>query len=323
MEMRRRDLPQLLVIEPPGLFRYGDPFAAKFAVLRAWESPLPLPAFLSTHARSAPALLCSAATRVAAGLLDLLPSLRVVVTTSAGLNHIDLPECRRRGVAVANAGEVFSDDVADAAIALALDVLRRVSAADRFVRRGLWPKEGDFALGSKLVGKRVGIVGLGSIGLRVAKRLEAFGCPISYNSRAKKPSVSYPFYGNVCELAADSDILIICCALTEQTRHMIGKSVLLALGKDGILINVGRGAIVDEKELVQSLVRGEIRGAGLDVFENEPNVPDELLSLDNVVLSPHVAVFTKESFQDLAELMIANLEAFFSNAPLITPVIDE
>lgn len=174
-----------------------------------------------------------------------------------------------------------------------------------------------------MVGKRVGIVGLGSIGLRVAKRLEAFGCPISYNSRAKKPSVSYPFYGNVCELAADSDILIICCALTEQTRHMIGKSVLLALGKDGILINVGRGAIVDEKELVQSLVRGEIRGAGLDVFENEPNVPDELLSLDNVVLSPHVAVFTKESFQDLAELMIANLEAFFSNEPLITPAIDE
>lgn len=104
---------------------------------------------------------------------------------------------------------------------------------------------------------------------------------------------------------------------------MIDKSVLLALGKDGILINVCRGAIIDEKELVQSLVRGEIRGAGLDVFENEPNVPEELLSLDNVILSPHVAVFTEESFQDLAELMIANLEAFFSNEPLITLVIDE
>lgn len=174
-----------------------------------------------------------------------------------------------------------------------------------------------------MAGKRVGIVGLGSIGLRVAKRLEAFGCLVSYNSRTKKPSVSYPFYANVYELAANSDIFIICCALTEQTHHMIDKSVLLALGKDGILINVGRGAIIDEKELVQSLVRGEIRGAGFDVFENEPNVPEELLSLDNVILSPHVAVFTEESFQDLAELMIANLEAFFSNEPLITPVIDE
>ncbi|XP_048140991.1 glyoxylate/hydroxypyruvate reductase HPR3 isoform X1 [Rhodamnia argentea] len=324
MKMRRHDLPQLLVINPPGLFDYGDPFAAKFTVLRAWESPLPLPRFLSAHAQSAPALLCSAATRVTAGLLDLLPSLRIIVTTSAGLNHIDVPECRRRGIAVANAGEVFSDDVADAAVGLALDVLRRVSAADRFVRRGLWAKDGDFALGSKqLVGKRVGIVGLGSIGLQVAKRLEAFGCPVSYNSRTKKPSVSYTFYANVYELAANSDILIICCALTEQTRHMIGKSVLLALGKDGIIINVGRGAIIDEKELVQSLVWGEIRGSGLDVFENEPNVPEELLSLDNVVLSPHVAAFTEESFQDLTELMIANLEAFFSNKPLITPVMDK
>ncbi|KAL3743670.1 hypothetical protein ACJRO7_018871 [Eucalyptus globulus] len=281
MEPPLRDLPQLLVINPPAFFNYGDPFAAKFAVLRAWESPLPLPGFLSAHAQSARALLCSGAAR-----------------------------CRRRGMAVANAGEVFSDDVADEAVGLALAVLRRVSAADRFVRRGLWAEEGDFALGSKLAGKRVGIVGLGSIGLQVAKRLEAFGCPVSYNSRTKKPSVSYPFYANVNSQQT-------------QTHHMIDKSVLLALGKDGILINVCRGAIIDEKELVQSLVRGEIRGAGLDVFENEPNVPEELLSLDNVILSPHVAVFTEESFQDLAELMIANLEAFFSNEPLITLVIDE
>lgn len=172
----------------------------------------------------------------------------------------------------------------------------------------------------QLGGKRIGIVGLGSIGLRVAKRLEAFGCCISYNSRKKKSSVSYPFYQNVCELAADSDILIICCALTEETHHLIDKSVLLALGKDGIIINVGRGAIIDERQMVQSLMQGEIRGAGLDVFEKEPYVPVELFSMDNVVLSPHRAVFTVESFQALADLMIGNLEAFFSNKPLLTPV---
>ena len=171
----------------------------------------------------------------------------------------------------------------------------------------------------QLGGKRVGIVGLGSIGSEVAKRLEAFGCCVSYNSRNKKPSVTYPFYPDVCELAANSDVLIICCALTDQTHHLINKQVLLALGKRGVIINVGRGAIIDEKEMVGCLLRGEIGGAGLDVFENEPDVPEQLFALDNVVLSPHSAVFTPESFKDVCELAVANLEAFFSNKPLLTP----
>lgn len=178
-------------------------------------------------------------------------------------------------------------------------------------------------MGSKLGGKRVGIVGLGSIGLEVAKRLEAFGCIILYNSRRKKANISYPFYSNVCELAANSNALIICCALTDETRHMINKEVMKALGKEGVIINIGRGAIIDEKELVQCLVQGEIGGAGLDVFENEPDVPKELFTLDNVVLSPHVAVFTQESFSDLYDLMVGNLEAFFSNKTLLSPVLDE
>jgi glyoxylate/hydroxypyruvate reductase len=164
---------------------------------------------------------------------------------------------------------------------------------------------------------------LGSIGFLVAKRLEAFGCSISYNSRKRKEFVSYPFYTNVCELAANSDALIICCELTDQTRHMINREVLLALGKEGVIVNIGRGAIIDEKEMVQSLEEGEIGGAGLDVFENEPNVPKGLFALDNVVLEPHLAVFTPESFKALRDLMIGNLEAFFSNKPLLSPAIDE
>jgi hydroxypyruvate reductase 2 len=135
--------------------------------------------------------------------------------------------------------------------------------------------------------------------------------------------VSYPFYTNVCELAANSDALIICCGLTDQTRHMINREVLLALGKEGVIVNIGRGAIIDEKEMVQCLAEGEIGGAGLDVFENEPNVPKELFALDNVVLEPHLAVFTPESFKALRDLMIGNLEAFFSNKPLLSPAIDE
>lgn len=135
--------------------------------------------------------------------------------------------------------------------------------------------------------------------------------------------MSYPFYTNVCELAANSDVLIICCGLTDQTRHMINREVLLALGKEGVIVNIGRGAIIDEKEMVQCLAEGEIGGAGLDVFENEPNVPKELFALDNVVLAPHLAVFTPESFKALRDIMVGNLEAFFSNKPLLSPVIYE
>ena len=172
----------------------------------------------------------------------------------------------------------------------------------------------------QLGGKRVGIVGLGNIGSEVAKRLVAFGCAIAYNSRKKRSSVSFPYYADVCDLAANSDILVICCALTSETHHIINKDVMTALGKEGVIINVGRGSLINEKELVQFLVEGQIRGAGLDVFENEPIVPRELLELDNVVLSPHNAVVTPEAFEALQELAIANLEAFFSNKPLLSPI---
>lgn len=157
----------------------------------------------------------------------------------------------------------------------------------------------------------------------MATRVEAFGCNVLYNSRNKKPLVPYPYYSNVCELAMNSDVLIVCSGLTEQTHHMINKEVLLALGKEGLIINVGRGASIDERELVQCLMRGEIAGAGLDVFENEPDVPKELIALDNVVLSPHRAVHTTETLMALSELVIGNLVAFFSNKPLLSPLTDE
>lgn len=171
--------------------------------------------------------------------------------------------------------------------------------------------------------KRVGIVGFGSIGQEVAKRLEAFGCRILYTSRNKKPFVSYPFYSNVLQLAADSDVLIICCGLTDQTRHMINREVMLALGKEGIIINIGRGPIIDEKELVQCLLQKELGGAGMDVFENEPDVPRQLFTLDNVILSPHRAVHTPESLTTTCDLVKGNFEAFFSNKPLLSPIKNE
>ncbi|KAL7203614.1 hypothetical protein ACSBR2_016807 [Camellia fascicularis] len=320
---QEQEFPELLVLRPPAVFTaFHHLFTAKFQVLKAYASPLPTDLFLTTYAQSVRAVLCAGSSPITANVLSHLPSLQVVVSASAGVNHIDFQECRRRGISVANAGTVFSEDVADVAVVLLIDVLRKITGGDRFVRRRDWPSHGNYPLGSKLEGKRVGIIGLGSIGTEVAKRLESFGCIISYNSKTKKPNVTYPFHPNVSQLASNSDVLIICCSLTDQTRHMINREVMSALGKGGVIINVGRGAIVNEKELVECLVEGEIGGAGLDVFENEPNVPKELFGLDNVVLLPHRAAFTEESFFDCSQLVIANLEAFFGNRPLLTPVTD-
>ncbi|RWR81384.1 glyoxylate/hydroxypyruvate reductase HPR3 isoform X1 [Cinnamomum micranthum f. kanehirae] len=301
---------------------FEEALSRKYHVLRAWESSMPTPEFLAAYARDVRVLVCSGLTPVDSATLQRLPGLECVVSTSAGVDHIDLAECRRRGIAVTNAGDAFSQDVADFAVGLLLDGLRRISASDRYVRSGQWSTQGQILglKGRKLSGKRVGIVGLGSIGSEIAKRLEAFGCRIAYNSRTKKASVPFPYFSSVHDLAAESDALIVCCALTDETYHFINRDVLLALGKEGVVINVGRGALIDEKELVRCLVQGEIGGAGLDVFEEEPHVPQELITMDNVVLSPHRAVLTPESFTALLEVIVGNLEAFFANKPLLSPV---
>ncbi|XP_022159358.1 glyoxylate/hydroxypyruvate reductase HPR3-like [Momordica charantia] len=318
------ELPQVLVLGSPWVLpSLESQFSHRFHFLKPSNSQFPLLQFLSSYAQSVQALLIPGGSfALTSAILDCLPSLKLAVTTSVGVDHLDLPELRRRGIAVAYAGNLYSEDVADMAVGLLIDVLRKVSAADRFLRQGLWPTNREFPLGLKLSGKRIGIVGLGKIGCEVAKRLEGFGCKMSYNSRTKKPLVPYSYHSTVHELAAECEALIVCCGLTEETRHMIDREVMVALGKDGVIINVGRGAIIDEKELIECLLQGEIGGAGLDVFENEPEIPEELFGVDNVVLSPHVAVITHESMKGLCKLVVDNLEAFFSNKPLVSPFMD-
>ena len=172
----------------------------------------------------------------------------------------------------------------------------------------------------QLSGKRVGIVGLGRIGSAIAKRAEAFGCSIAYYSRSKRPDVSFMYHSNVLDLAASSDVLVLACSLTKDTQHIINKSVLDALGTKGTLVNIGQGVLVDEKELVKALMEGRIHGAGLDVFENEPHVPEELYSLENVVLVPHIGNATWETRKAMADLVVANLVSHFLEQPLLTPV---
>ncbi|KAI7742043.1 hypothetical protein M8C21_030049, partial [Ambrosia artemisiifolia] len=310
------ELRQVLVLRPPPVFAvHEQDFSNRFHILKAYESPLPTHDFLQAHAQSVKVVLCSAIGPITADVIRALPALQLVVSAATGVNHIDMAECRLRGIKVTNAGDVFSDDVADAAVGLLIDVLRRVTSGDRFVRCGRWATSQDeYSLGSKLACKRVGIVGLGNIGSRVATRLKAMGCIVSYTSRQKKHSTPFPFYPNILQLASNSDALVICCAWTNETHHMIDGKVMMALGKNGIIVNISRGALIDEAELVKCLVKGEIAGAGLDVFENEPNVPNELFELDNQVLvlrPPPVFAFHEQDFSNRFHI----LKAYDSSLP--------
>ncbi|CAN6247868.1 unnamed protein product [Urochloa humidicola] len=289
--------------------------------------------FLSTRYRLLPVAGADAATAATAralitvdlppvtvDLLDALPALELVVASSVGVDHIDLAACRRRGVRVTNAGGAYAADAADYAVGLVVSTLRRVPAAEAYVRRGHWADRGEYPLTTKVSGKRVGIVGLGRIGSLVARRLAAFGCSVAYNSRSPKPAAPYAFFPTVVDLAAASDVLVLSCALTEETRRVVNREVMEALGERGVLVNVGRGGLVDEPELVRCLREGVIGGAGLDVYDREPEVPPELFEMDNVVLSGHRAVLTAESMAAVVDIVAGNLEAFFAGRPLLSPV---
>ncbi|XP_039845821.1 glyoxylate/hydroxypyruvate/pyruvate reductase 2KGR [Panicum virgatum] len=290
---------------------------------RFWEAPpgAPRDEFLRAHAGSIRAVVGNASYGADAALIDALPALEIVASFSVGIDRVDLAKCRERGIRVTNTPDVLTDDVADLAVGLAIAVLRRIPQADRYVRAGQWKAKGDYALTTRFSGKRVGILGLGRIGLAVAKRAEAFGCSISYHSRSEKPFPNYKFYADVVDLAANCDVLIVACSLNAETHHIVNREVINALGPEGVLINVGRGAHVDEPELVSALVEKRLGGAGLDVYENEPFAPEQLLGLDNVVLVPHVGSDTEETCRAMADLVLGNLEAHASNKPLLTPVI--
>ncbi|KAK8641816.1 hypothetical protein V6N13_011189 [Hibiscus sabdariffa] len=291
----------------------------RFKLYRFWTVP-DKSSFLASHKDSIQAVVGNAGAGADAELIEALPKLEIVASFSVGLDKIDLAKCKEKGIRVTNTPDVLTEDVADLAIGLMLAVLRKLCESDRYVRSGKW-KRGDYVLTTKFTGKKVGIIGLGRIGMAIAKRAEAFSCPISYYSRTEKPEIKYKYYPSVVELAAHCDILVVACPLTKETHHIINREVIDAMGPKGVLINIGRGPHVDEPELVSALVERRLGGAGLDVFENEPYVPEELFGLDNVVLLPHVGSGTVETRQAMADLVIGNLEAHFQKKPLLTPVV--
>ncbi|KAJ8501059.1 hypothetical protein OPV22_011611 [Ensete ventricosum] len=299
-----------------------DELARRYKVFRLWESPPERRQdFIRANAAAIRAVVGNSKAGADADTIDALPRLEIVACFSVGLDKVDLVKCRERGIRVTNTPDVLTEDVADLAIGLAIAVLRRLCEADRYVRSGAWLSKGDYKLTTRFSGKTIGIIGLGRIGLAIAKRAEAFGCPISYHSRSEKSNTSYKYYSNLVDLAANCHVLVVACSLTEETYHIVNRDVLDALGPKGVLVNIGRGPHVDEPELVAALREGRLGGAGLDVFENEPDVPEELFGMENVVLLPHVGSGTNETRKAMADLVLGNLEAHVMNKPLLTPVV--
>ncbi len=196
--------------------------------------------------------------------------------------------CKARGVALTNTPDVLTDDVADLALALLVSASRKLMAGDRYVREGKWLK-GAMPLTTAVGGKTMGILGLGRIGKAIAKRGEAFGLKVIYGGRSKTSGVPWTYYPDVVELAKHSDYMVVAIPGGPATKHMVNATVLEALGPKGYLINIARGSVIDEQAMVEALASGKIAGAGLDVFQDEPRVPEALFTLDNVVLQPHVA----------------------------------
>ncbi len=265
------------------------------------------------------AIAASGESKVSRELIAQLPALELISVFGVGYDGVDVQAARERGIAVTHTPGVLNDEVADLAMALVLAVSRRLVEADRYVRSGQW-KKGPMPLARKVSGARLGIVGLGRIGQAIARRAEAFDMSIAYTARSAKASSSYRYFPSAEALAAEVDFLVVITPGGAGTRKLIDATVLKALGKDGYLVNVARGSVVDEAALVEALKQGTIAGAGLDVFESEPNVPEELLGLDNVVLTPHVGSATWQTRQAMADLAFGNLEAHFAGRPLLSPI---
>ncbi len=265
------------------------------------------------------AIAASGESKVTAELMAQLPALELISVMGVGYDGIDVAAAKARGVTVTHTPNVLNDDVADLAIGLMLSAARQLPAADRYVREGRWPG-GPMPLARKMSGARLGIVGMGRIGQAIAHRATAFGMDIAYTARSAKADIAWRYLPSATALAAVSDFLVVITPGGAGTRKLINAEVLAALGPDGILVNVARGSVVDEAALIDALEKGLIGGAALDVFENEPQVPERLRALPHVVLVPHIGSATTSTRQAMADLAFGNLREHFAGRPLLTPV---
>ena len=315
---------------PQAILQFGPPYPHLEAALSAAAALHDLvitrlrdqpdaDAFLSSHGPSFTIAVTTAVAGLSAQTIHALPSLRAVASFGVGFDRIDLDAAAGAGIVVSNTPAVLDDCVADLAFGLVIDVARKLSAADRFVRRGDWAR-GTFPLGAKVSGRRLGIVGLGNIGRAIAKRAVGFDMTIRYMQRRAAADVPYGYEPDLIALARWADFLVVAVAGGDGTRGLISREVLDALGPRGCVINVSRGSVIDEVALIDALEAGRIAGAGLDVFEHEPHVPAALLARDDVVLLPHVGSATDETRTAMAALVVDNVVRFIETGTLATPI---
>lgn len=260
-------------------------------------------------------------TRMDGALMDRLPKLEIIANFGVGYDSIDAEAAAKRGIIVTNTPDVLTEEVADLALGLLLCTVRQLPQSDRYLRAGKW-LEKPYLLTTTLRTRKIGIVGLGRIGKAVARRLEAFGAPVSYHGRNRQADVPYRFYPSLVKMAEDVDTLVSVAPGGAATRHMINAEVLKALGPDGIVVNVGRGSVIDERALIAALQDKVILSAGLDVFDDEPRVPAELIAMDHIVLLPHVGSGTVHTREGMGQLQVDNLVSWFAGKGPITPVAE-
>lgn len=276
--------------------------------------------FLKTRGHEFQAVITTAPVGASAELMAKLPNLKVVACRGIGVEKVDLDYARAHGIAVSCTPDVLTDCVADLAIGLIIDTARGMTASDRYVRAGRWPS-GNFPLATKVSGKKLGILGLGKIGKAIAKRAEAFDMDIRYHNRRPATDCSYTYASSMLELATWADFFMVAVDGGPQTRNLVTKDVIHAIGPTGFIFNISRGTVIDEAALIEALQNKTIAGAGLDVFVNEPNINPAFFTMDNVVLIPHTGSGTVETRGAMEGLILENIESFFSFGKLVTPVM--
>ncbi|RCS23873.1 2-hydroxyacid dehydrogenase [Phyllobacterium salinisoli] len=253
--------------------------------------------------------------------IDALPNLEIIANFGVGYDKVDAVHAESASVMVTNTPDVLTEEVADTAVGLLLDTVRELPQAQAWLRAGKWASQGNYPLTKlSLRGRRAGIFGLGRIGKAVGRRIEAFGLPIAYYNRNKADGVAYDYYPSLLALAEAVDTLIVIAPGGAGTEKAINAEVLRALGPDGVLINIGRGSVVDEDALIEALGNGTIAAAGLDVFADEPHVPQALIDLPNATLLPHVGSASQATRQAMADLVVDNLIGWFRDGAPLTPV---
>ncbi|MGQ0752575.1 MAG: 2-hydroxyacid dehydrogenase [Betaproteobacteria bacterium] len=309
--------PELLVTGPI----YAPTLAElekEYTLHRLWTAP-EREAFLREVANGVRGVVTGGLFGCSRELMNALPRLEIIACFGNPRGTVDLAHARERGIVATNTPDSISAAVADLAVGLMIAVMRRIVASDRYVRAGKW-RAGPAPVGRDLGRKTCGIVGLGKIGGNIARRAEAFGMTVCYHARHRKEGAPYDYCPDLAEMAQRSDCLILACPLTPETRGLVNARILDGLGPEGFLVNVARGPVVDQSALVEALQQNRIAGAGLDVFWDEPDVPEALAAMEHVVLQPHMGSSIVEVREERGKKLLANLHAHFAGKPVLTPM---